>query len=104
MTLTGSTDLYFYSSPSKNRTPLLRHFFSNPTVSEVSSLSLFPLSQVTLLIRPLPANGITLNGFKFMCIQATPEEVIGRKGVSFCSIFRPQLRVVTLVTAKLYRK
>ncbi|KAE8541292.1 hypothetical protein D1P53_002650 [Cryptococcus gattii VGV] len=26
------------------------------------------------------ANGITLNGFKFMCIQATPEEVIGRKG------------------------
>lgn len=39
-----------------------------------------------------------------MCIQATPEEVIGRKGVSFCSIFRPQLRVVTLVTAKLYRK
>lgn len=35
-----------------------------------------------MLIRPLIANGITLNGFKFMCIQATPEEVIGRKGVS----------------------
>ncbi|WVF66789.1 hypothetical protein IAT40_001531 [Kwoniella sp. CBS 6097] len=26
------------------------------------------------------ANGITLSGFKFMCIQANPDEVIGRKG------------------------
>ncbi|KAL7420396.1 profilin, required for normal timing of actin polymerization in response to thermal stress [Cryptotrichosporon argae] len=26
------------------------------------------------------ANGITLAGFKFMCIQANPDEVIGRKG------------------------
>ncbi|WVQ94401.1 hypothetical protein IAU59_001480 [Kwoniella sp. CBS 9459] len=26
------------------------------------------------------ANGIILSGFKFMCIQATPDEVIGRKG------------------------
>ncbi|WVN87618.1 uncharacterized protein L203_102801 [Cryptococcus depauperatus CBS 7841] len=26
------------------------------------------------------ANGITVNGFKFMTIQATQEEIIGRKG------------------------
>ncbi|WVQ82821.1 hypothetical protein IAT38_004953 [Cryptococcus sp. DSM 104549] len=26
------------------------------------------------------ANGITLSGFKFMCIQANEDEVIGRKG------------------------
>lgn len=43
-----------------------------------------------MLIRPLIANGITLNGFKFMCIQATPEEVIGRKGVSLCSTLHLQ--------------
>lgn len=29
-----------------------------------------------------PANGITLNGFKFMALQANDTEVIGRKGVS----------------------
>ncbi|WWC67358.1 uncharacterized protein I206_101266 [Kwoniella pini CBS 10737] len=28
----------------------------------------------------LRANGIHLNGFKFMTLQATPDEVIGRKG------------------------
>lgn len=28
------------------------------------------------------ANGITLNGFKFMTIKAESDEVVGRKGVS----------------------
>lgn len=57
-----------------------------------------------MFIYPFPANGITLNGFKFMCIQATPEEVIGRKGVSLYSIFRLQFCVVTLDRTKLWRR
>jgi hypothetical protein len=28
------------------------------------------------------ANGITLSGFKFMCIKAENDEIVGRKGVS----------------------
>ncbi len=34
----------------------------------------------------LAANGITLNGFKFMTIQANSDEVIGRKGVGLCRL------------------
>lgn len=30
----------------------------------------------------MPANGVTLAGFKFMTIKAEPDEVVGRKGVS----------------------
>lgn len=34
------------------------------------------------------ANGITLNGFKFMALQANDTEVIGRKGVSTLQLVR----------------
>lgn len=65
-------DLLLYSFPSKNRTPLLRHIFSNPTVSEVSSISLFLLfqmSQCSYVLSQPTASPLTVSS---LCVSRQP--------------------------------
>lgn len=68
----------FLSSQISRSAPAL----SNEPFHRPQQASLLPNPRaLALRARPLtPGNGITLAGFKFMTIQANPDEVIGRKG------------------------
>jgi hypothetical protein len=46
------------------------------------SLNSYNVNYPVSLMASRSANGITLNGVKYMCLQASDQELLGRKGVS----------------------
>jgi hypothetical protein len=65
----------------------VKHLFADPDAARGLSYLLITRDTEAAALMGLCgiANGITLAGFKFMCIKAESDEVIGRKGVSSSS-------------------